>query len=133
MKKDSDPYAESPQSFNDSSIIRGGNILRAYSLDELPQLINILKGEMSFVGPRPLFNSHIKNLCDFHRLRLNVKPGLTGLSQISMRSNLSSKKSLDMEVEYVKKKSILLDLKIIFKTIKVLILKEGVFRHKNDK
>ena len=127
LNKNMNPYGDSPQSRNDSNIIKGGNILRAYSLDELPQLFNILKGEMSVVGPRPLFQKHIQNLSKFHKQRLIAKPGLTGLSQIYMRSNLLSKKSLDMEVEYVKNNSILSDMKIMLKTIKVIINRDGVF------
>jgi len=127
LKTNMNPYGDSPKSVKDSNIIKGGNILRAYSLDELPQLFNILKGQMSVVGPRPLFEEHIKNLSKFHKQRLMVKPGLTGISQINMRSDLLSKKSLDMEVEYVKNNSILLDMKIMLKTIKVIINKKGVF------
>ena len=132
LKTSVNPYGESPQSFNDSNIIKGGNILRAYSLDELPQLFNVLKGQMSMVGPRPLFKEHIKNLSKFHKQRLIVKPGLTGMSQINMRSDLLSKKSLDMEVEYVNSNSILLDMKIMLQTIQVIINRKGVFNSTGD-
>ena len=114
-------------SANDMRITLIGHFIRNYKLDELTQLCNVFLGEMSLVGPRPLFQKHIQKLSKFHKQRLMVKPGLTGLSQIYMRSNLLSQKSLDMEVKYVKNNSLLLDLKIMVKTIKVIAKREGVF------
>ncbi len=99
-------------------IISCGNILRKTSLDELPQLVNILKGDMSFVGPRPL----IPEEDDIHRLRLEngvyaVRPGLTGWAQINGRDKVSVEEKVRLDKEYVQKQSLALDTRIFFKTI----------------
>jgi len=127
MKPDADPFGQSPKSGNDPRLIKGGKFLREYSLDELPQLFNVLKGDMSIVGPRPLYVSQIAELSDYHKKRLLVRPGLTGLSQIYGRSSLTSKDCLDMEVEYVKKEKFWLDVKIIILTFGVVFRKKRVY------
>ena len=103
-----------------------GNILRKTSLDELPSLVNILKGEMSFVGPRPLLVEYLKEYTPFEMQRHNLKPGLTGLAQSKGRNNSSWEKRLYLDVCYVENVSLLLDLKIIFNTIWKVISIDGV-------
>jgi len=127
MKAGADPFAQSPSAGNDPRLIRGGDFLRRYSLDELPQLLNVLFGDMSMIGPRPLYVSQVNALSEYHRRRLLVLPGITGLSQVYLRSELTSHESLDMECAYVEKKSFLLDVKIFFLTIGVVLGKKGVY------
>ena len=97
-------------------------------MDEMPQFFNVLKGDMSIVGPRPLYLSQINDFSDYHRKRFLVRPGITGFSQISLRSELISQKSLDLEVEYVEKQSFWLDIKIIARTFAVVLGKKGVYQ-----
>jgi len=127
MKINADPFWASPKSGDDPRLIKMGKFLREYSLDELPQLFNVLKGDMSIVGPRPLYVSQIAQFSDYHKKRLLVKPGLTGLSQIYGRSELTKGSNLDLEVEYVRKQSFWLDIKIIFLTVWVVFRKKGVY------
>ncbi|WP_169293971.1 sugar transferase [Advenella sp. EE-W14] len=94
-----------------------GRFLRKTSLDELPELWNILKGDMSIVGPRPLLTRYIPYYTEEESKRHNVRPGLTGLAQISGRNAITWEEKLALDVEYVKKINFLLDIKIIFKTI----------------
>lgn len=99
-----------------------GKILRASSLDELPELINILKGDMSFVGPRPLAEVYLPFYYEHERARHSVRPGLTGLAQVRGRNSLSWEEKFAYDIEYVNKISFLLDMKIFFLTIgKVLM------------
>lgn len=127
MKVHVDPFGQSPKSGDDPRLIKPGKFLREYSLDELPQLFNVIKGDMSIVGPRPLYSSQIAEFSDYHKKRLLVKPGLTGLSQIYGRSELTQKHNLDLEVEYVEKQSFWLDIKIIFLTLGIVFGKKGVY------
>jgi len=127
MKLDADPFGQSPTSGDDPRLIKAGKFLREYSLDELPQLFNVLKGDMSIVGPRPLYVSQISELSDYHKKRVLVKPGLTGLSQIYGRSGLTEKTNLDLEIEYVQEQSFWLDIKIIFLTFGAVLRKKGVY------
>ena len=108
-----------------------GNFLRKTSLDELPELINILKGEMSFIGPRPLLIEYLKLYNQKHQKRHDVKPGITGLAQIKGRNSIDWKRKLDYDVYYVENISLWLDLKIFFQTFKVLFKQEGI-NHKNS-
>jgi undecaprenyl phosphate N,N'-diacetylbacillosamine 1-phosphate transferase len=117
MKKDVEPFGASPKSGDDLRLTKLGKILREYSLDELPQLFNILKGDMSIVGPRPLYMSQIAEWSNRQKKRLLVKPGLTGLAQISGRGGLTREEKLELDVKYVETTSFWLDLKIIFVTI----------------
>jgi lipopolysaccharide/colanic/teichoic acid biosynthesis glycosyltransferase len=89
MKIDVDPFGPSPKSGADSRLIPIGRFLREYSLDELPQLFNVLKGNMSLVGPRPLYISQVPEWNEYQKQRLLVKPGLTGLSQVKGRASLT--------------------------------------------
>ncbi|QNU29593.1 sugar transferase [Geobacillus sp. 46C-IIa] len=103
-----------------------GQFLRKFSLDELPQLYNILKGDMSFVGPRPLLMKYFPYYTDREKKRHNVRPGITGLAQVSGRNNLGWDERLELDVKYVENYSFWLDLKIIFLTIKKVLKSEDV-------
>jgi lipopolysaccharide/colanic/teichoic acid biosynthesis glycosyltransferase len=97
-----------------------GAWLRRTSLDELPQLINVLRGDMSLVGPRPMLPWEARLLTAPHQPRFNVKPGITGLWQVSGRSRLSMRTALELDVEYVRHRSVLLDLSILARTVPAL-------------
>lgn len=103
-----------------------GIALRSTSLDELPSLVNILRGEMSFVGPRPLMSDQIAATPDEERRRHAVRPGLTGLAQVSGRNNLSKRERLRLDLEYVERRSALLDVQILFRTLVVVLRRDGV-------
>lgn len=103
-----------------------GKKLRSTSLDELPELINILKGDMSFVGPRPLLVRYLPLYNDRQRRRHEVRPGFTGLAQVKGRNSISWEKKFEWDVRYVEHVSPLLDLKIILDTIGVVLRKEGI-------
>ena len=100
-----------------------GKMLRATSLDELPELWNILKGDMSLIGPRPLLVKYLPLYNEFQKHRHDVKPGLTGWAQVNGRNSISWEERFEMDVYYVNNQSFLLDLKILFKTVAV------VFKH----
>lgn len=108
-----------------------GKILRATSLDELPELWNIFKGDMSLIGPRPLLVSYLPYYTEEEKLRHSVRPGLTGLAQVSGRNYLDWDNRLKKDIEYVKKLSFLMDLKVIFLTVKVILVKENVAEDTN--
>lgn len=103
-----------------------GKTLRKYSLDELPQLINILKGEMSLVGPRPLLLDYNELYSEEQKVRLQVKPGLTGWAQVNGRNTLSWEKRFELDKWYVENHHHLLDYKILLLTIMKVIRKEGI-------
>lgn len=112
---------------NDPRVTPIGRILRKTSLDELPQLINILKGEMSFVGPRPIVEEEKVKYGEYLPLLLKEKPGLTGLWQVSGRNNLSYEERVALDIEYIRNKNLKLDIKIILKTILVLFSGNGAY------
>ena len=103
-----------------------GNFLRQTSLDEIPELLNILKGEMSFIGPRPLLVEYLPLYSEEQKRRHDVKPGLTGWSQINGRNALSWEEKFKLDVWYVDNQSFLLDIKILFKTVLVVLKREGI-------
>ena len=103
-----------------------GKLLRSTSLDELPELWNIFRGDMSIIGPRPLLVSYLPYYTKEEKIRHTVRPGLTGLAQVSGRNYLNWDKRLGKDVEYVKKLSFKMDLKIIYMTIKVIFVRENV-------
>lgn len=107
-------------------LTRFGKRLRATSLDELPELFNILKGDMAIVGPRPLLVSYLPLYNDFQKQRHFVKPGITGYAQVNGRNAINWSKKFEMDIYYVKNVSLILDLKIIFKTAKVVIKRENI-------
>ncbi len=103
-----------------------GSMLRSTSLDELPEMFNILKGDMSLIGPRPLLVEYLPYYTEEERLRHSVRPGLTGLAQVSGRNYLAWDKRLAKDVEYVNHISFIMDVRIIIKTIMVVFKKEDV-------
>lgn len=103
-----------------------GRLLRATSLDELPEAWNILKGDMSIVGPRPLWSNYLDYYNDYERQRHLIRPGLTGLAQVNGRNTATWKKRFELDIEYVNNVSFLFDLKIILLTIKKVFSHEGV-------
>lgn len=107
-------------------VTRIGSFIRKISLDELPQLINVLKGDMSLIGPRPLLTQYLHLYTEYQNRRHEVKPGITGLAQVNGRNAISWGEKFDYDVLYVDSISFVLDLKIIFLTIKKVILKEGI-------
>tara|TARA_B100001939_G_C16857312_1_gene580187 strand:+ start:280 stop:870 length:591 start_codon:yes stop_codon:yes gene_type:complete len=107
-------------------ITKFGNFLRKTSIDELPEIFNILKGDMSFVGPRPLLMEYLNLYSEEEKLRHSVKPGITGWAQINGRNNIDWKQKLELDIWYVKNRNIILDLKIIFITIFMVIRGRGV-------
>lgn len=111
---------------DDLRITPFGHKLRSSSLDEMPQLINVLKGDMSIVGPRPQMKEFLEHYSPEQMRRHEVKPGMTGLAQVSGRNNLSWEEKFALDVEYVEKQSIWLDFKIMFKTVVVMLKKEGI-------
>jgi len=127
MKKDADLYEEAPRFPDDKRITRIGKFLRKTSLDELPQLINVLKGEMSLVGPRPEMPFIVKTYTKWQKKRLEVKPGLTGLWQILGRKDLPLHENIEYDFYYIQNQSLLLDLVIMIKTIWAVISGKGAF------
>lgn len=110
---------------NDPRITRFGRILRKSSLDELPQLFNVIKGEMSLVGPRPAIPYEVEMYKPWHRKRLETKPGMTGLWQVTSRSRVDFDEIIRLDIQYIKQQSFWLDLKILLKTPFVVISCKG--------
>ncbi|MGA9045505.1 MAG: sugar transferase [Sulfuricurvum sp.] len=128
----SDDRDSSGELLSDAARLKGvGKIVRSLSLDELPQLWNVLRGEMSFVGPRPLLVDYVELYNDEQKQRHNVKPGITGWAQINGRNAISWEKKFRYDVEYTRKISFWFDLKIIFLTILKVFKKEGISQEGN--
>ena len=127
MRQDADPYGPSPKSAKDARLTKIGRFFREYSLDELPQLYNVLKGDMSLVGPRPLYVSQIEEWNERQKKRLLVKPGLTGLAQISGRGELTQEEKLELDVQYVEKSGFLVDIKILLATFFMVFGKKNIY------
>ena len=108
-----------------------GNLIRRLKIDELPQLINVFKGDMSLVGPRPTIKEQTDLYNDYQRQRLKMRPGMTGLAQVNGNISLSWDERIKYDVEYVTNFSVLLDLKILFKTVGVVVFGEA--KYKNPK
>lgn len=117
---------------DDDRITSAGRILRRTSLDELPQLLNVARGEMSIVGPRPTLAEQVALYDDRQRQRLAVKPGLTGLAQIRGRNELRWAERIEHDLEYVQTRSLWLDLRILVATVRVVLTGEGVEGHPED-
>ena len=111
---------------DDQRITPFGHKLRATTFDEMPQLLNVLKGDMSIVGPRPQMKDFLKHYTSEQMRRHDVKPGMTGLAQVSGRNNLSWEEKFELDVQYVDTHTIWLDFKIMFKTVEVMLKKEGI-------
>jgi lipopolysaccharide/colanic/teichoic acid biosynthesis glycosyltransferase len=113
-------------------ITSAGRVLRRFSLDELPQLINVARGDMSVVGPRPTLAYQVARYDDRQRLRLCVRPGLTGLAQVRGRNALSWAQRIEYDVEYVQTQSVAADARIVAATVKVLLSGAGAEGHPTD-
>jgi len=124
MRTDTDPFGVSPAGGDDPRLTSVGRRLRESSLDELPQLWNVLCGDMALVGPRPLYFSQVREFTPRQMRRLEVRPGLTGLAQLAGRGELPHEEKLELDVQYVENASLRLDLKIIFRTV-LLVFKRG--------
>jgi len=111
---------------DDKRLTRLGRFIRALSLDELPQLLNNLKGDMSFVGPRPLLVKYLSLYNNHHKKRHLVRPGLTGLAQVNGRNAISWDEKFNLDVNYVENVSLKTDIKILLKTIIVILKKTGI-------
>lgn len=127
---DSDVPMTKMDSQGDSRIIPFGKLLRSSGLDELPQLINVLKGEMSLVGPRPCLPYEVEKYLPWQMERFNAAPGLTGLWQVSGKNRTTFTKMIQLDIEYSKTKNLFLDFKIIFKTIPALLVQMWEMRQK---
>jgi exopolysaccharide biosynthesis polyprenyl glycosylphosphotransferase len=112
---------------NDPRITIVGKYIRQLSIDELPQLFNVLKGDMSLVGPRPPVPQEVAQYQYDERRRLNAIPGITGLQQVSGRSNLDFKRWVELDLEYIAKQSLFEDLKILLKTIPAVVFSKGAY------
>ena len=108
-----------------------GTFLRSSSLDELPELWNVLKGEMSLVGPRPLLMQYLPLYTSDQHRRHELKPGVTGWAQVNGRNSLSWEEKFDLDVWYVDNQSLWLDLRILFLTVKKVLIKEGISQENN--
>jgi lipopolysaccharide/colanic/teichoic acid biosynthesis glycosyltransferase len=117
---------------NDPRITKAGHILRKTSLDELPQIFNIIKGEMSFIGPRPTLPYQVEQYDSTQLKRLKVRPGITGWAQVNGRNSISWPERINLDVWYVENWSLWLDFKILLKTVVVLFKGDGVYGKKDN-
>jgi exopolysaccharide biosynthesis polyprenyl glycosylphosphotransferase len=127
MRADADPYAEAPQEEDDPRITPIGRWLRRFSLDELPQLWNVIRGDMSLVGPRPEMPFIVEQYEPWQRRRLEVKPGITGLWQILGRKDLPLRENIEYDFYYIRNRSLVLDLVILLKTVGVVVRGRGAY------
>lgn len=121
-------HKQTAEETDDERITKLGETLRKYSIDELPQLVNVLLGDMSLVGPRPLLIDYDEKFCARFKTRFLVRPGITGLAQVSGRNDIGWDKKLEYDVEYVQQSGFVLDLKILFRTIIVVASARGFRR-----
>ena len=127
MRDDSPAYATPPRSHDDPRITRVGRWLRKTSLDELPQLWNVMRGDMSLVGPRPEMPFVVESYEEWQKRRLSVKPGITGLWQILGRKDLPLHDNLQYDFYYIHNRGLLLDLYILLRTVLVVLSRKGAF------
>lgn len=106
---------------DDPRVTKIGHVIRKYSLDELPQLWNVLKGDMSLVGPRPPLPMEVADYTDYDKLRLSVTPGCTGLWQVTKRNDADFDEMVELDLEYINKSSLWFDFKILLKTVGVIV------------
>lgn len=126
MKTGVESYATSPSDCSDPRITRVGKVIRRLCLDELPQLVNVLKGDMSLVGPRPEMPFIVKTYGPLEALRLTVKPGITGLWQLNAPRTQPIHENLKYDLEYIRQRSLALDFKIMFKTVSFILNSKNV-------
>lgn len=120
-----DKVREIKQTFNDDpEVTKVGKVIRRLKIDELPQLLNVVKGDMSLVGPRPCLPNLVKEFNESAKKRLLVRPGLTGLAQVNGNIHLTWEERWEFDKEYVEEKSLLLDLKILSKTALIVLFGE---------
>lgn len=112
---------------DDPRITKVGKFLRKTSLDELPQFVNVLKGDMSLVGPRPPLRREVDSYSEYDKQRLSVLPGCTGLWQVSGRDSFSFSVMVALDLQYIQEVSFVMDMKIIFKTLKIMILRKASY------
>lgn len=127
MRADAEPYAASPEHPADERVTPLGRWLRKYSLDELPQLFNVLRGEMSLVGPRPEMPFIVAQYEPWQRRRLDAMPGMTGLWQILGRKDLPLRENIEYDFYYIRNQSLLMDLAIFLRTIPLVVLGKGAY------
>ncbi len=112
----------------DSRITRVGNLLRRFSLDELPNLVNVLRGEMAIVGPRPTIQAQVDQYTERQRRRLAVKPGITGWAQVNGRASLPWSERIELDIWYVEHRSLALDVRIMWRTVRLLLSGQGLYK-----
>lgn len=130
MRLDAEPFGPSPRSGDDPRLTAIGRWLREHSLDELPQVVNILGGDMSLVGPRPLYVSQMAEWNERQKRRLAVRPGLTGLAQVSGRGALTREEKLELDVRYVEQAGPWLDAKILWATFMQVFGHRGIYEER---
>jgi len=133
MRQDVDPFGPSPKTGHDNRLTTTGRFLRATSLDELPQFYNVLKGNMSLVGPRPLYMEQAREWNERQQKRLRVKPGLTGLAQISGRGSLTVEDKLELDVQYVERQTLARDLRILLATVVKVLRPKDIYEKRYSK
>lgn len=118
---------------DDPRITRVGRILRKTSVDELPQILNILKGDMSFIGPRPItVDKPLEEYDEKRRVRLLVRPGITGYQQAYYRNSIGQEQKFEMDAQYAQNVTFMFDLKIFLKTIQTVLLRKNIYNSRND-
>lgn len=128
MRQGSDPVGVGkPVLEGDPMVTRAGHWLRRFSLDELPNLVNVLRGEMAIVGPRPTLEAQVAEYTPRQRLRLEVKPGLTGWAQVNGRAGIPWEERIELDVWYVENRTPMLDLKILARSFRLLLTGQGLY------
>lgn len=130
MKVDKEVEKNLDFSKDEERLTRLGKFLRRFKIDELPQLFNVLKGDMSLVGPRPTVMNQVKRYTTYQLQRLNMKPGMTGLAQVNGNISLTWAERIEYDIEYIDNFSILLDLRILLKTVAIVLIGEERFKRR---
>ncbi|WP_372779997.1 sugar transferase [Litorivivens sp.] len=125
MKSDRDGVCK--KFVNDPRVTRVGNFIRKFSIDELPQLINVLKGEMSLIGPRPALISEVEQYSDYDRKRLEGLPGISGLWQVSGRADLDFEQQVELDIRYNQQRNLWMDLYITIMTVPAVLMGKGAY------
>ncbi len=113
----------------DQRITKVGKFIRRWSIDEMPQILNVLKGEMSIIGPRPTLAYQVEHYTDRQRVRLKAKPGITGWAQVNGRNRLTWDERINLDIEYIEGYSLWLDLKILSRTLQAVADESGIYGH----